>query len=93
MQAVVDGKPLGYAYTKEEVEDEVMIWVMGGRAKEERTPAERLLMNVLLASPISEEHYEHLLELRRTKPPWHPCHHPYEKIDLSRMPPLGRKAE
>lgn len=90
MEAIVDGKQLNYAYGKEEIEAEALIWLMGGRAKDERTPAERLLMSILLAAEIDEAEYERLLELRRTMPSWHPCHRPYEKIDLSKLPPLGR---
>jgi hypothetical protein len=91
MQAEVDGKPLGYAYSMEEIEAESVIWVMGGRPKEEWTPAERLLMNVLLATAIDETEYQRLLDLRRTTPAWHPCHRPFERIDLSKMPALGGK--
>lgn len=93
LQAVVDGKSLGYAYTEAEIEAEAAIWVMGGRSKEEKTPAERLLINILIAAcgdPISEAEYERMLDLRRTMPSWHPCHRPYEKIDLTKLPALGR---
>lgn len=90
LQAVVDGKALGYAYTKQEIEAEAFVWLMGGRSKDERTPAERLLINIMLATEIDEAEYERLVDLRRTAPAWHPCHRPYEKIDLSKLPPLGR---
>lgn len=93
LQAVVDGKPLGYAYTEAEIEAEAAIWVMGGRSKDEKTPAERLLINILIAAcgdPISEAEYERMLELRRTMPSWHPCHRPHEKIDLNKLPALGQ---
>lgn len=91
MQAVVNGKPLGYAYTKQEVEAEAMIWLLGGRPKEEKTPAERLMMNILLANPTTEAEYERLVELKRTAPAWHPCHRPHERIDMARLPALGMR--
>lgn len=98
MQAVVDGKPLGYAYSQEEVNAKGMVWVMGGPSKEESTPADRLMMSIMIAccgsrrdgtGPISEAEYERMLELRRTTPAWHPCHHPYEAIDTTKLPVLG----
>lgn len=91
MQATVDGKPLNHAYTEQEIEEIGMMWVVGGRTKEQGGGADRLVINILLAEEISEQEYERLLELRRTMPAWHPCHRPYEPVDLSKLPPLGRR--
>lgn len=91
MQATINGKPLGYEYSKKDIEAEAMIWLLGGRPKDERTPAERLIMSILLANPVKQAEYDRLVELKRSAPPWHPCHRPYEAIDMSRLPALGKR--
>ena len=91
MAAIVDGKPLGYHYSEAEIGVVSLTWVLGGKPKGEATPADRLLMNILLAEAIPEEEYHRLVKLGETAPPWHPRRRPREPIRLSSLPPLGRR--
>lgn len=85
-RAVVDGKPQSYAYTDAEVEAAVMTSLLDGKLSSH--PFVKLLTH---AVAIKEAEYERMLALRvwaRASAPWHPCLHPHEKIDTTKLPGL-----
>lgn len=45
---------------------------------------------------ITEEKYERMVAFRKraeTEAPWHPCLHPYRKVDRTKLPPMGGLAK
>jgi hypothetical protein len=84
--ATIDGKPLSYAYTDQEVEAAVMVALLDGRLSTH--PFVKLLAH---AGTIDEAEYNRMLDLRvwaAEHAPWHPCLHPHQPIDLTKLPSL-----